>query len=223
MKTSKKTPKKWGRRVALSFILLVVLGCLSPYLVVWGASAGRFTTLDDVEPHDVAIVFGAGLFGDQPSPYLRGRLVMARDLYATGKAQVLLLTGDNLTRYHNEPEVMRTWLIEYGVPADRIVTDHAGEDTYSSCVRATKIFGVDKAILVTQTYHMPRAIATCRLVGLDVVGVGDDTVREQNPVSWSRYRLREIPAIANMLFEVVSKREPILGPYETSVDTALGR
>lgn len=219
----KKPRRRWVRRLVTTFIVLIILVCLSPYIVVGIATAGRLQSLDEVEPHDVAVVFGAGLYGDQPSPYLRGRLIVARDLFLAGKVKVILLTGDNLTPYHNEPEVMMNWLIDNGIPADKIVADFAGEDTYSSCVRALKIFGVSKAILVTQTYHLPRAITTCRLVGVDAVGVGDLSVKEENPTSWRRYVLREIPATANMLYEVLTQREPILGPYETGVDEALGR
>jgi len=207
----------------LILVILIVLAGATPFIVVGISSAGRMSTVDEVSAHDVAIVFGAGLDDGKPSPYLEARLQIAHDLYMAGKAKVILVSGDNLTDSHNEPEAMRVWLVEHGVPNDRIVRDFAGEDTYSTCMRAQKIFGVTSAILVSQAYHLPRAVTTCRLLGVDAVGVGDETVRDPTPDMWRRYWFREIPADVNMLFEVLTRRQPILGPHENGVDVALGR
>ena len=219
----KKKAPRWVRRLVMSMIIVVIVVCISPFAIVGIASAGRQKSVDKVGAHDVAIVFGAGLDGDQPSPYLRARLQVALDLYTAGKAKVILVSGDNLTISHNEPWVMTQWLVNQGVPASKIVQDFAGEDTYSTCMRAKEIFGVTSAILVSQAYHMPRAITTCRLLGVDAVGVGDTTVKADRPGVWWKYWLRELPADANMVWEVVTHRQPILGPHETSVDQALGR
>ena len=86
----------------------------------------------------------------------------------------------NGTRFYNETDGMRDYLIEKGVPAAKVVGDYAGFDTYDSCVRARRIFGVSRAIVVTQTYHLPRALATCRAIGLDAWGVGDETVKTKD-------------------------------------------
>jgi vancomycin permeability regulator SanA len=207
--------------VAILISVVLLLGA-SPFITVGIASSGRIVSLDQVEAHDVVIVYGAGLDEGRPSPYLAARLVIARDLFQLGKARVILVSGDNLSEYHNEPEAMKTWLIEQGIPADKIVEDFAGQDTYSTCVRARQVFGITSAILATQTYHLPRAIATCRLVGVDAVGVGDTTVKPDNPGRWLRYEFREALADVNMMYEVVTARRPILGPYEPGVDQALG-
>jgi len=203
-------------------IVALVVG-LSPFAVVGVASVGRITTPDAVADHDVVIVFGAGLDNGKPSPYLAARLAIARDLFNAGKAKVILVSGDNLSPYHNEPAAMQEWLVEQGIPADKIVQDYAGANTYATCVRARRIFGVTEAILVSQTYHLPRAVATCRLVGVDVVGVGDDSVKSISPSMWRGYQFRELLADVNMLWDVVTRRQPILGPYDDSVDKALGR
>ena len=222
-KADKKKAPTWVRRLVLGAIIVIVVVAISPFAIVGIASAGRQKTADKVAPHDVAIVFGAGLDGDQPSPYLRARLQVALDLYTAGKAKVILVSGDNLTISHNEPWVMTQWLVNQGVPESKIVQDFAGEDTYSTCMRAKEIFGVTSAILVSQAYHMPRAVATCRLLGVDAVGVGDTTVKADRPGVWWKYWLRELPADANMVWEVVTGRQPILGPHENGVDNALGR
>ena len=220
----KKKLSRWVRRTALSVVIVVVVVCVTPFAVAEIAAAGRQKTVDTVDPHDVAIVFGAGLEDDgTPSPYLRARLQVAVDLYMAGKAKVILVSGDNLSVTHDEPSAMTQWLIAHGVPDAKIVQDYAGEDTYATCMRANKVFGVTSAILVSQGYHIPRAVATCRMLGVDAVGVGDVTVRADRPWVWWKYWLREVPADANMVWEVVTHRQPILGQYETGVDRALGR
>jgi len=219
---TKKVPR-WVRRLVTSVVIVALVVAISPFAIAEIASAGRQKTVNTVAQHDVAIVFGAGLDGDQPSPYLRARLQVALDLYQAGKAKVILVSGDNLTTSHNEPAVMTKWLVEHGVPDAKIVQDYAGEDTYSTCMRAKDIFGVTSAILVSQGYHIPRAVATCRMLGVDAVGVGDTTVKADRQWVWWKYWLREIPADANMLWEVATHRQPILGPYESGVDHALGR
>jgi vancomycin permeability regulator SanA len=207
----------------VALLLVVVLVAAAPFAIVGLASAGRIKSLADAPARDVTIVFGAGLKDGRPSEYLAARLAIARDLYLSGKTKAILVSGDNLTPYHDEPTAMTDWLVEQGVPAARIVQDCAGEDTYASCVRAKQIFGVDQAILVTQSYHLPRAVATCRLVGVDAIGVGDDTMAKAHPDSWRRYQLRELLADVNLIWERLSGRQPILGDYDPRVDQVLGR
>ena len=88
---------------------------------------------------------------------------------------MVLVSGDNMAPEYNEPDAMRGYLIDAGVPAEDVVADYAGFDTYDSCARAKRIFGVSELIMVTQSYHLPRAVATCRALGVDATGVGDDT------------------------------------------------
>jgi vancomycin permeability regulator SanA len=209
--------------MVMIFLIVLLVMALAPFVIISISSADRIQTIEEVEPHEVAIVYGAGLFSGRPSPYLAARLEIARSLFFAEKVQVILVSGDNLYPEHNEPDAMVQWLVDRGVPRDKIVADYAGEDTYATCVRAREIFGVTSAILVSQTYHLPRAVTTCRLVGVDAIGVGDDTMKAYNPDSWRRYSLREILADYNMVFEVLTGRTPILGPYETSVDDALNR
>lgn len=212
----------WLRRLIVGVVVVIVVLAIAPLAVVGIASAGRQSGVDTVAAHDVAIVFGAGLSDGEPGPFLQARLQVARDLYFAGKAKVILVSGDNLTPYHNEPAAMTTWLVGQGVPAAKIVQDYAGEDTYSTCMRAKQIFGVDSAILVSQSYHLSRAIATCRLIGLDAVGVGDNTMLSQYPALWREYQLRELAADINLIRELVTHRQPILGAAEPGVRQALG-
>ena len=191
------------RRIFTIAGVLVIVAALVPLPVVWIGSGGRLTSVDDVEVHDVAIVFGAAMWGRNPSPYLEARLQVALELYQAGKVKVILVSGDNREDNYNEPGGMKAWLVEQGVPEERIITDGAGLNTYATCTRARDVFGLDSAILVSQTYHLPRAITTCRLIGLDAVGVGDETRKSTNPAQWTQYSLREIPADYKMILDVV--------------------
>lgn len=177
-------------------------------------------TVRSVPEAPVALVLGAQIYPDgTPSPYLKGRLDAAKRLYDAGKVRAILVSGDNGDEHYNEPDGMRNYLIRKGVPAGKVVADYAGFDTYDSCVRAKRIFGVDRLIVVTQGYHLPRAITTCRLIGVDADGVGDYTTN-YGPV-WRYGQLREIGASVKMVLDVVTRRSPLLGPYESGIDEAL--
>lgn len=175
----------------------------------------------DAPPTAVGIVFGAGAPNGEPSPMLAGRLELGAALYHSGKVQVLLVTGDNSRSHYNEPLVMRDYLIGEGVPRGRIVLDYAGFNTWDSCVRAKKIFGVDRAILITQRFHLPRAVTLCRSVGIDAVGVGDDS-RSYAPIATVVSYLRELPAgLKAALFLAIRPNPHFLGPKEPGIKQAL--
>ena len=110
-----------------------------------------------------AIVFGAGLWRDgSPSPVLQDRVATAADLYFSGKVKKILMSGDNRFIYYNEPGAMKKFALSLGVPEEDIVLDYAGRRTYDTCYRARAIFGLKEAILVTQSFHLPRALILCR-------------------------------------------------------------
>jgi vancomycin permeability regulator SanA len=200
---------------------LGVYALLLPLGWMYAGSARYRTSPRKVQATAVGIVFGAGAPQGQPSPMLVGRLDLGLDLYRTGKVQVLLVTGDNSRSHYNEPLVMRDYLIARGMPPGRIVLDYAGFDTWDSCVRAKKIFGIDRAILITQRFHLPRAITLCRSVGIDASGVGDDS-RPYAPISTVISYLRELPAGLKATYDLLAKPGPrFLGPPEPGVHRAL--
>ena len=214
-----------GRRrllvLGLAAIALLAALAVGPWAWVSLASRGHVHQLDDAPSAPVALVLGAGLNPDDtPSPFLAGRLEVARALYASGRAKVLLVSGDNRVRDYDEPTAMRDWLVANGVPTDAVVRDFAGRDTYDSCTRAERIFGVQRVLVVSQGYHLPRAVTTCRAVGLDAEGVGDWTARRY-PQQWGAGERRERLAAAKTVVDLVTGRDPVLGPAETSVRDAL--
>jgi SanA protein len=153
-------------------ILLIGL----PWIYVRLKTQSRiYRTAADAPEAPVAIVFGAGLYRDgTPMPVLADRVATAVDLYKAGKVRKLLLTGDNRFPEYNEPEAMRRYAISLGVPEADLVSDYAGRRTYDSCYRARYIFQVKKAILVSQEFHLPRAVYLCDQLGIDSTGVAAD-------------------------------------------------
>lgn len=157
----------------LIILLLVVVAGLTPFLIVHTINDSYekkiYNRTAAVPGAPVAIVFGAGLNRDgSPSWMLADRLRAGIELYQAGKVQRLLLTGDNVG--NSEVESMKNYAVKRGVPADAIIRDDAGMRTYDSCYRAVHNFGVTNAILVTQGYHLPRALYLCDSLGVRSVG-----------------------------------------------------
>ncbi|MFC0506532.1 SanA/YdcF family protein [Micromonospora costi] len=135
--------------------------------------------------------------------------------------RAILVSGDNRSADYDEPGAMRRWLVDRGVPERRVVRDDAGLDTYDSCARAKRIFGVDRATVVTQSFHLPRAVSLCRRLGIDANGVGDETA-ERYAGRWWVSSTREYGACVKATLDLLSGRDPAhLGDRETGVDDAL--
>ncbi|WP_062437732.1 SanA/YdcF family protein [Herbidospora daliensis] len=206
------------------------LAALAPMTWAWLSSDGLRVDTNDprwtagVPAAPVALVLGAGVVGDWPTAMLRDRLDIGVALYRAGKVRALLLSGTNHVKDYDEPTVMRDYLLAKGVPADALVLDYAGLDTWDSCVRAKKIFGASRVTVVTQTFHLPRAVTLCREAGLATFGVGDDSQRKYAMTTYV-YAAREFFATGKAFLDsVVLKSDPtFLGPYETSLDTALAK
>jgi vancomycin permeability regulator SanA len=208
-----------GRRRA---VRAVVAGCvlaLLPATWLYAADSARTRTVADVPAEPVAVVFGAGLEDGVPSGYLAHRLDAAAELYRAHRVRALLVTGDNSRADYDEPGAMRTYLVRHGVPYARVVLDYAGFDTWDSCARARRIFGVTRAVLVSQDFHIRRALALCSAAGITAYGVG---VPERHDATWYFGGVREVAAAAEAAFDVVATPDPsALGPRERGVADAL--
>ncbi|MFB7081617.1 vancomycin high temperature exclusion protein [Streptomyces sp. NPDC056308] len=208
-----------GQRRLVQGVMVACVAALTPATWLYSVADARVRTTADAPAQQVAVVFGAGLWHGKPSPYLANRLNTAAELYRNGKVKVVLVTGDNSRKEYDEPDAMRTYLKAHGVPDKRIVSDFAGFDTWDSCVRAKKIFGVDRAVLVSQGFHIRRAIALCRSAGIDAYGVGVDAVHD---ATWYYGGTREMFAAGKAVLESTFKRDPhFLGPKEPGIEEAL--
>lgn len=188
--------------IALWIVIGIFLLSCGARLFTGIYSRSKIKTLDSISPEKVAIVFGAGLQRDgSPSPILRDRVETAAQLYFSGKVEKILMSGDNRFVDYNEPGAMRAYAIELGVPEKDIVLDYAGRRTYDTCYRAKHIFGVDAAILVTQAYHLPRALFTCNELGVTADGV-DAKIRTYSRYSRLSWNIREVPASLKALWDI---------------------
>lgn len=157
---------------------------------------------------EVAVVFGAAVYrGGRLSPMLRDRVETAVRLYHEGKVDWLLFSGDNRSEDYDEPGQMTAYAVRRGVPASAIQQDRAGLRTYDTCYRARHLFGVESAVLVTQSFHLPRALFTCRQLGIEALGVSADR-RIYHPRSLAWLENRELGALLLALVDIVRERPP---------------
>ncbi|MEY9877071.1 vancomycin permeability regulator SanA [Streptacidiphilus sp. MAP12-33] len=203
------------QRRGFQLLCAAALAVLLPTAVVWYQGGPRLRTVADAPAEPVVLVFGAGLDGGKPSPYLAHRLDAAIALYRAGRVRAVLVTGDNSRASYDEPDAMRTYLVGHGVPQDRIVRDYAGFNTWDSCARARRIFGVTSALLVNQGYAIRRAVALCEAAGIDSYGIGVD---EPHDRTWQAGVAREIASMdkAVLLDELFDPNPHLLGPDEAS-------
>jgi vancomycin permeability regulator SanA len=147
----------------------IVLG--ANLLIIVSSHPYRYARIEDTPQRPIAVVFGADLKKDRtPTHQLADRIDAGMALYRAGKVRALLFTGDDGTQHHDEVGAMLRYAIEHGFNPHAITTDGAGFDTYDSCYRAKHVFGVHSALLVTQSYHLGRAVFLCRSMGIDAVG-----------------------------------------------------
>ncbi|MGW2392000.1 SanA/YdcF family protein [Streptomyces lydicamycinicus] len=208
-----------GRRRAFQTVVAVTVLALAPATWMNATAGPRVHGVADAPSAPVAIVFGAGLWHGAPSPYLAHRLDAAAALYERGTVRAVLVTGDNSRTDYDEPDAMRSYLLRHGVPARKIVSDFAGFDTWDSCSRAHRIFGVNRAVLVSQGFHIRRALALCNAAGVDSDGVG---VAAKHDVTWAYGGVREIFAAGKAAADALLRPDPqFLGPHEKGVTEAL--
>ncbi|OIK04482.1 SanA/YdcF family protein [Streptomyces monashensis] len=208
-----------GQRRLVQAVMAVCVLALLPVTWLYASTADRLRTVADAPAAKIAVVFGAGLWNGEPSPYLAHRLDAAAALYRAGRVKVVLVTGDNSRTDYDEPDAMRAYLSRHGVPAGRVVRDYAGFDTWDSCVRARKIFGVDRAVLISQNFHIRRAVALCEAAGVTSYGVG---VAENHDVTWYYGGTREVFAAGKAVLDAVFRPDPqFLGPRDPGVARAL--
>lgn len=192
-----------------------LIGVILPRLITSLYAMNKIHQKDDAPSERVAVVFGAGLRRDgTPTPILRDRVETAADLYFSGKVEKLLMSGDNRFLEYNEPGSMRDYAISLGVPPDVIVLDYAGRRTYDTCYRAKAIFGLQNVILVTQKFHLPRALFICNALGIQATGVEANN-RDYWRGSLLVWNFREQLATVGAFWDVfVNNPMPVLGEPE---------
>jgi len=214
-----RRPRLTRRRVVvLGVVVGAALLVVVPPLVIAGVTRAHLHSgTDGVGRRPVALVLGAGVDAQgNPSGFLAERLQIAAELYRSGRVRALLMSGDHSRTDYDEVGAMAARAQELGVPASAIVQDHAGFDTYSSCYRARSVWGISRAVVVTQPFHLTRAVWTCRALGIDAEGAG--TVGDDTSATWYGW-VREVPAVDKALLDVLRDRTPTFpGPSEHALD-----
>ncbi len=197
----------WRKKRVLYFFLCIFFFVLfTPSVFLFLNAFGKIFEKEEIslfssEGNDkkVILVFGAGILGKNPSTIFSDRLIVASELYFSKKAKKILLSGDNSYQYYNEPESGKNFLKNLGIPPEDIILDYAGFRTHDSCARAKKIFGVSNAYLVTQKFHLPRAIFYCEQFGIKSIGVSSSLHSYQG--TFKNY-FRESLAHQNAFYEI---------------------
>jgi len=195
--------------IALFGSFLALLAAALIYLDVSYRYRQRLLSPEAVDQRPVALVFGAGVYPNgQLPPVLADRVRTAADLYHQGKVSKLLMSGDNRFLDYNEPAHMGDFARGLGVPTSALAYDYAGRRTYDSCYRAKHIFGQDRLVLVTQAFHLPRALYLCQQLDIDAVGVSAD-LRPYRGAAW--FSLRETLARIRAWLDVHVRAPAVVG------------
>ena len=173
-KTKRKLPKAVKRVLTVTAVLALVgaLYILMTNLVVVCSTKNDIVDAAQAgDGYDCILVLGCAVYGSSPSPMLSERVSTGIELYKAGASARLLMSGDHGETYYNEVAVMKRLAVADGVPEDVIFCDHAGFSTYESIYRAKYIFGAEKVLIVTQEYHLPRALFIAESLGMETKGV----------------------------------------------------
>ncbi len=181
-----------------------------PFIIMKKEISEVYYQAEEVPEHNVAIVLGAGVKPDgTPSDILKDRLIVAAKLYEKNKVNKILVSGDNRWHHYNEPKVMKEYLVtELGVLEGNVLEDFAGRRTYDTCIRSKELWNVNRAILVTQEFHLYRSLYVCEELGIDVVGV---SATRHIYVGEIYFKSREILAIHKSVLDLSVKRPRYIG------------
>ena len=192
--------------VIIAVILLIVFLSINFYVKASTKkqiiSNRDYTNLKDI---DCIIILGAGIWGDKPSHMLEDRLLEGIKLYNNNVSNKIIMSGDHGREEYDEVNIMKKYAIEKGIPSENIFMDHAGFSTYESIYRAKEIFKAKKVVIVTQKYHLYRALYIANQLGVEAYGIGADP---RQYVGATYRELREILARNKDFIKCIFKPEP---------------
>ena len=203
--------KRKAKRIFIVLIaaaLLLAAAVFVPNCIVVNKTKSNIITSEEaaqLSDTDCAVILGAGIRDGKPTPMLKDRLLTGIELYKSGAAKKLIMSGDHGSEDYDEVNTMKSYAVENGIPDSDIFMDHAGFSTYETIYRAREIFEADSIIIVSQEYHLYRALYIAERLGVKAVGVSADlnTYRGQ-----TRRDLREILARDKDFFKCIIKPKP---------------
>ena len=196
--------RRGSRRLGIGALALAVLGCgvvaYANLAAIWASRGRLFTEVSRIPATQVGLVFGTtDRVNGRENLYFRYRIDAAARVWKSGKLEILIVSGDNRSRYYNEPNKMKQALIERGIPEDRIVCDYAGLRTLDSVVRAKEVFGAESLLFISQRFQNERAIYLAKANGIEAYGFNARDVETQ--AGW-KTKIREVGARVKMWLDV---------------------
>ncbi len=185
--------------------LIIIIG--SNLVIVLVSNKHLYANIHDLPANKTAVVLGTSRYlkGGAPNPWFHYRISAAAELYHSGKIDYLILSGDNRTRFYNEPEQMRRELVKYNVPDNAMYLDYAGLRTLDSMVRSKAIFGQDTIIVVSQKFHNQRAVFLARLHGIHATAYNAKSPDARQGI---RTNTREVFARVKVFLDIISGKQP---------------
>ncbi len=203
--------KRKGKRiitVLISAAVLLLAVIFVPNFIVVSKAKNDIISLEETEDltdTDCAVILGAGVRDGKPTPMLKDRLLTGIELYKSGAVKKLIMSGDHGSEDYDEVNIMKSFAVDNGVPAEDIFMDHAGFSTYETIYRTKEIFEADNIIIVSQEYHLYRALYIAKKLDVKAVGVSAD----RRTYSGQKMRdLREILARDKDFFNCIIEPEP---------------
>ena len=195
-------------KYGITIIIIIVIIVLGINLYVKKSTSKQIMNENDsakLSDVDCIIILGAGIWGDKPSPMLEDRLLEGIKLYQNNVSDKIIMSGDHGRKEYDEVNIMKNYAIEKGIPSENIFMDHAGFSTYESIYRARDIFKAKKIVIVTQKYHLYRALYIANQLGIEAYGVGADP---RQYVGAAYRELREILARDKDFVKCIFKPKP---------------
>ena len=204
-----------GTILCVCILLFAAVIGINAYMISF--SKKNFVTVDELkaDSYDCILVLGAGLWSGKPSPMLKERLDFSLEAYNKGCSDRFLVSGDHGTKSYDEVNAMKDYLVENGISADCVYIDHAGFSTYESMYRARDVFKVQKVLIVTQKYHLYRAVYVARQLGIEAYGLDREELKY--PV---KNNIREAAARVKDFFYCIAEPEPTYLGEEIPIKTA---
>ena len=202
------------RIIKLLLIIVLIITLINVYMIV--VTKKLILNKDKISKDNIEciVVLGAGIRNGGPSPMLEDRLLTAIELYNSGVTNKILVTGDHEYADHDEVNVMKNYLKEHGIPSENIFMDHAGLSTYDSIYRASKVFKTNRFIIVTQKYHLYRALYISKALNINAYGV---SATKRECVNQRKRDIREVAARVKDFFKCIARPSPTYLGEVTSI------
>jgi len=199
--------KKYYKAAGLVVGLLLLIIVVCNYTINFTTEGSTFNDMDSVKNNRVGLVLGTSkkLIGGLPNPYYEYRIEATIELFHAKKIDFVLVSGDNGTRYYNEPNTIKKDLMLGGIPAEKIFLDFAGFRTLDSVVRAKEVFGLDSVTIISQKFHNQRAIYLAEKKGLHAIGYNAQDITGQQGL---KVQLRELLARVKVFIDLATNTEP---------------